>query len=273
MATKMRRWGAASAAEKLPFESVNQISYTFSELTFMDPSPHLLFSRKPARAFTLIELLTVIAIIAILAAILIPVVGAARATARDVLCKSRLRTLSQAAQLFAGDHDERIPQGFHTRHWYWWEDINEYMDVTLRNVSTGLHRCPSGWAASEYGDTMLTAKWANMDYGMRWTGTAFDSRLVRMSEVADHSRYVLFFDALHASPMAAGNTAIFTPARFARMYNNVAPTGLLDELVFRHGGRANAVHLDGSIRSFRNSDVIAAGGPQRFWETEVGGNP
>ena len=41
--------------------------------------------------FTLIELLTVIAIIAILAAILIPVVGSVRASARSSVCQSNLR--------------------------------------------------------------------------------------------------------------------------------------------------------------------------------------
>lgn len=229
--------------------------------------------RHPESGYTLIELLTVIAIIGILAAILIPVVGAARATARDALCQSRLRTLSQTVQLFALDHNEKIPQGFNTQHWYWWEDINAYMDIPKPNVSTAQHRCPSGWAAGEYGDDVLIAKWANMDYGMRWTGTDFNSRLVSLSQIADHSRYVVFLDALHASPMAPGNTAIFTPPRFARMYNNVAGAGLLDELVFRHGGRANVVHLDGSIGSFRNQDIIDAGGPIPFWTTKVGENP
>lgn len=56
------------------------------------------------RAFTLIELLTVIAIIGILAAIIIPTVGRVRASARSATCKSNLRQIALAALMFA---DER----------------------------------------------------------------------------------------------------------------------------------------------------------------------
>jgi prepilin-type N-terminal cleavage/methylation domain-containing protein/prepilin-type processing-associated H-X9-DG protein len=61
-------------------------------------------------AFTLIELLTVIAIIGILAAILIPTVSKVRETARQSVCISRLRELGTAIQLCANDHKDLLPQ-------------------------------------------------------------------------------------------------------------------------------------------------------------------
>lgn len=67
-----------------------------------------------SRAFTLIELLTVIAIIGILAAILIPVVGAARDRARSAVCISNLRTIGQGVQLYALDNDGRTPPNSET---------------------------------------------------------------------------------------------------------------------------------------------------------------
>lgn len=61
------------------------------------------------RAFTLIELLTVIAIIGILAAILIPTVARARALAHQAACISNLRNWGVALQMqLQADHN-RIP--------------------------------------------------------------------------------------------------------------------------------------------------------------------
>ncbi|EIP99851.1 prepilin-type N-terminal cleavage/methylation domain-containing protein [Opitutaceae bacterium TAV1] len=59
--------------------------------------------RSRASAFTLIELLTVIAIIGILAAIIIPTVGKVRQTAKRIVAASNLRQIGQAALIYAAD--------------------------------------------------------------------------------------------------------------------------------------------------------------------------
>ncbi len=58
------------------------------------------------RAFTLIELLMVIAIISILSAILFPAFAEARQAARRTSCANNMRQISLAITMYAGDYDE-----------------------------------------------------------------------------------------------------------------------------------------------------------------------
>jgi prepilin-type N-terminal cleavage/methylation domain-containing protein/prepilin-type processing-associated H-X9-DG protein len=96
--------------------------------------------RAPAAAFTLIELLSVVAVVGILAAILIPVVGAVRTKARTTQGLSNLRQLSLACITYAEDHRGLLP--------YSWEN-----DETGRNfnelVAAHLYKVPAwdryGW--------------------------------------------------------------------------------------------------------------------------------
>ncbi|MEM7626281.1 MAG: prepilin-type N-terminal cleavage/methylation domain-containing protein [Planctomycetota bacterium] len=59
------------------------------------------------QAFTLIELLVVISIIALLIGILLPALGAARKTARNVACLSNIRQLGVANAAWLSDNDYR----------------------------------------------------------------------------------------------------------------------------------------------------------------------
>jgi prepilin-type N-terminal cleavage/methylation domain-containing protein/prepilin-type processing-associated H-X9-DG protein len=61
------------------------------------------------RAFTLIEILIVIAIIALLAAILFPVFSRARESARRSSCASNLKQLALGMIQYAQDYDEQLP--------------------------------------------------------------------------------------------------------------------------------------------------------------------
>src|SRR5205085_1488120 len=62
------------------------------------------------RAFTLIELLLVVGVIALLIGIVVPALGAARHRARVMLRGTRLQQLSVATALYLGDWDNALPQ-------------------------------------------------------------------------------------------------------------------------------------------------------------------
>src|SRR5688500_16207328 len=62
------------------------------------------------RAFTLVELVVVIGIIAILMSFLLPVLGRSRASAVSLQCTSTLRQIGQSAVIYAGESKGFFPQ-------------------------------------------------------------------------------------------------------------------------------------------------------------------
>lgn len=61
------------------------------------------------RGFSLVELLIVIAVVALLLAVLLPSLGRARDLARLASCAARLRDIGTAVESYAAVHDRRLP--------------------------------------------------------------------------------------------------------------------------------------------------------------------
>jgi general secretion pathway protein G len=66
-------------------------------------------STDSRKAFMLLELMLVVFIVAILAALLLPGLGKANGRAKQIDCLSQLRQVGFAFQIFAHDHSERFP--------------------------------------------------------------------------------------------------------------------------------------------------------------------
>jgi prepilin-type N-terminal cleavage/methylation domain-containing protein len=64
---------------------------------------------RRGRAFTLVELLVVMAIIALLVSMLLPSLSATRRQAREIVCRNNLRSLFTGVLMYAQDHNELVP--------------------------------------------------------------------------------------------------------------------------------------------------------------------
>jgi prepilin-type N-terminal cleavage/methylation domain-containing protein len=100
------------------------------------------------RAFTLIELLVVIAIVAILAALLLPVLSAAKNKARQATCLNNLKQINLGVRMYADDHDNVLSLVSTNTSADVWTDYKSWMKsyVGLNGVSSpqdALFACPA----------------------------------------------------------------------------------------------------------------------------------
>lgn len=223
--------------------------------------------------FTLIEILVVIAIIAILAAILFPVFARVRENARRSSCQSNLKQIGLALLQYSGDYDDKL-----VRSWYGRGNGNfsggsnasdryKWMDAAQPYIkSEQVFNCPSHAAYP-------AAPVAGLSYGPYRFRNAY-----QFGSYAINSAYYGDDDALQ-SPAGESNTSLAaisdaagcvwggdTASHYEFAWENKAdqptvevdPKGLryLDYLVERHPASTVVLFCDGHVKSMR-LDVLA----------------
>lgn len=116
----------------------------------------VLGSRRPGgRAFTLIELMVVVAIITLLVSIIIPSLATSRENVRSVLCRTNFTELSKAMLMYASAHggflpfEDRVKENLLPSEIYkerkdylcWYDAVDKYLKTDKKNV--GVKLCPT----------------------------------------------------------------------------------------------------------------------------------
>ncbi|HZZ41801.1 MAG TPA: prepilin-type N-terminal cleavage/methylation domain-containing protein [Tepidisphaeraceae bacterium] len=193
--------------------------------------------RRIRRAFTLVELLVVIGIIALLIAILLPALSAARNQATKVQCLSNLRQMGMGFMMYVGNNKQTYPQPHTDSHILpanaanealWFNALDPYLakneknftNTSASNRNYNLYKQdPVYFSLGE--DTALNGGNGSRTFKMNTyfgdptslsTGTPYWTRAGKVHEA---SRTVLMFDAISADcakvlPILANDS--FAPA-------------------------------------------------------------
>jgi prepilin-type N-terminal cleavage/methylation domain-containing protein len=109
-------------------------------------------SLHAGRGFSLAEVLVVIAIIALLAALLLPALSRSKASAQRTYCLNNLRQIGIGVQLYAADHGDTLPAASNvtgrvmtTNHWgvFYRRLINSYVARPASSPQDKLFACPA----------------------------------------------------------------------------------------------------------------------------------
>ena len=131
--------------------------------------------RQPLHGFSLVELLVVMTIISILAALLLPVLGKAIASARSVACMANLKQISVAFTMYADENTAHYGSGVHNSgsggpNLTWHGFLYPYLDINHPSdpnkfwwfAHEKVYYCPAK-------DTEPKALvWGQVSYGMSW---------------------------------------------------------------------------------------------------------
>lgn len=192
--------------------------------------------------YTFAEILVVLAIIALLAALFLPALRSAKALAHRTVCASNFRQVQLSTVLYMTDYDdyfmpvnyrpELVPDPQHDRTWV--QLLLPYLSsVAILQCPSDYGRVPVSQAIFDSdlvpGDTFVRYYEAslrvNVGYNylyfspVYWNAGSWQVRPKMISEIADDSRSILFVDSVYARsdsgiPQGGGSYVVIPPCRY-----------------------------------------------------------
>jgi prepilin-type N-terminal cleavage/methylation domain-containing protein/prepilin-type processing-associated H-X9-DG protein len=212
-----------------------------------------------ATAFTLVELLVVIAVIAILAGLLLPALSAAKGRAMTIACKSNLKQFGIAFHLYAGDQADAVPANKGgqncTNTWYLKRSLlGSYLSAVE------VWRCPIKVQPAVIGITMPRVRTIAMNHfmGAPWTepGATIYRRLSDITRPSPSEALVFLEERIDTINDGAFGVQ--------RDFDEQKPAGwsLMDKPGIGHQRGCNLVYADGHVELHQWQDPRTLSAPR-----------
>ena len=241
-------------------------------------------SKHNKSGFTLIELLVVISIIALLIAILLPALGAARSSARNADCLSRMRSVAVAITAYEVENKGFLPRGHggnpsvftsdFDAGYYLSDYIEEYMDIP-DDQNTDFYLCPDSTLVPDPGQKRVS--YCAFDRVLVNRDQAeFNTKRLRVTDIKRPTEVIAYGDAAqnsgagtsgtHFTDGGGGYVGPFTDPTnadtfidFPEALNEDGLPAPNNSLFFRYrhnsNKSANASFIDGHAESFQIGQV------------------
>lgn len=216
------------------------------------------------RKFTLIELLVVIAIIAILAAMLLPALGKAKALAQKISCTGNLKQCALAMIMYSNKNDGYIQLNTHDGNgwaWPWYgatsilEELgcSPYSESAMNLNKRKVTLCPVGvdfdstlQSAAAYGVIFLGSSDLDVfasDKAELFFSGPYGGSYLKSPAVSNPTGYILLMDCVYGPNFEDSENP--TTGNQAYWYWRSVPqnSGLLGV----HNGEGNLAYLDGHV--------------------------